>query len=102
MADPVPAAGPAWNTLTRPWPDLGNPRADANTLQFNTQLASLRTGAAAGTPMWIRSYPALVRVDVTTRTVRKRSEYTPAAGTADYLYQTRTLIITPKHFGLFY
>ena len=55
----------------------------------------------AGNDNWIRSIPTLVRVDITTRTAVKRSEYsaTPLTSTA-YKDFTQSLVIVPRHFGL--
>jgi len=56
-------------------------------------------------PSWFRDIPLVVRVDVTTRTAVKRSEYVngvPPAGGLAYREQTHSLIIRPRHFGLSY
>lgn len=99
--------GTAWNTTTASWPNLTNATADPNTVAFNTQLAGVNASVTAGTGLnsqtfWFRNFPTLVRVDLTTRSLNARTEFATAVNTAAYKYQTRSLIITPKHFGLFY
>lgn len=85
------------NTTDTAWSDIAT--------ALNTVLSSkVRTATSTGTassPFWFREIPVLVRVDVTTRTIRKRTEFgTPT--TADYQIQTRSLILNPRHFGLAY
>jgi hypothetical protein len=57
-----------------------------------------------GNEHWFRSIPILVRVDVTTRTATKRSEYSTNYSAdkpeAAYKLLTQTLIFVPRHFGL--
>jgi len=57
-----------------------------------------------GSEHWFRSIPILVRVDVTTRTATKRSEYSANYAAAEpkaaYKTLTQTLIFVPRHFGL--
>jgi hypothetical protein len=50
---------------------------------------------------WFRSIPALVRLDITTRSAMKRAEYsTDIAKPVDYKQLTQSLVIVPRHFGL--
>lgn len=49
---------------------------------------------------WFRSIPVLVRVDVTTRTAVKRSEYSQAGDTLEYKQQVKSVVMVPRHFGL--
>lgn len=51
-------------------------------------------------PLWYRDAPLLFRVDVTTRTVMKRTDYASAVKTAAYRTRTQTLFIQPRNFGL--
>lgn len=60
-------------------------------------------------PTWFRDIPMVVRVDITTRTARERTEYntagtTTAASTTSpglaYRTFTRSLMMVPRHFGL--
>jgi len=74
-------------------------RAELNTQLSTAGRADFQT--TAGDDNWIRSIPTLVRLDVTTRTAVKRSEYsaTPLTATA-YKDFTQSLVIVPRHFGL--
>jgi len=99
-----------WSYGTAAWSDLTGPTTGATTPTLNYQLANLNATAASvdpagvggtGGPFWFRQYPMLVRLDITTRSLNKRSDYT-TTGLADYKYQTRTLILNPRHFGLHY
>jgi Tfp pilus assembly protein PilW len=71
---------------------------------LNAQLAtSGRPGFTnIGTDMnWFRSYPVLVRADVTTRTATERAEYyTGGTNTRPYKEQVQSLVMVPRHFGL--
>lgn len=51
-------------------------------------------------PHWFRDIPALVRLDVTTRTARSRTEYGATPGASAFKEQVQTLILLPRHFGL--
>lgn len=59
---------------------------------------------------WFKNIPVLVRVDITTRTARPRSEYLQnrpdsivnSTGPAPYKIQTQSVVIVPRHFGLAY
>ncbi len=54
----------------------------------------------SGNAHWYRSIPMLVRVNVTTRTLRSRSEYSATGTTSAYKEQTQSLVLLPRHFGL--
>jgi hypothetical protein len=49
---------------------------------------------------WFRYVPVLVRVNVTTRTAKARSEFSPAGNALAYKETTQSLILLPRHFGL--
>lgn len=72
---------------------------------LNTQLATAGranfTTTAVDPLGWFRDIPTLVRLDITTRTAMKRSEYsaTPLTTTA-YKNFTQSLVIVPRHSGL--
>jgi hypothetical protein len=53
-----------------------------------------------GNEHWFRSVPTLVRVDVSTRTATRRTEYSATPNTLDYRNLTRSLVFVPRHFGL--
>ncbi|MEI6566998.1 MAG: hypothetical protein WCR20_09990 [Verrucomicrobiota bacterium] len=49
---------------------------------------------------WFRQVPILVRVDLTTRTATKRTEFASTAAVAAFKEKTQTLVLVPRHFGL--
>ena len=49
---------------------------------------------------WYRYAPMIFRVDITTRTVLKRADYSATANTAAYRTRTQTLLVQPRNFGL--
>lgn len=51
-------------------------------------------------PSWFRNIPLLVRVDITTRTATRRSEYAANPSAAAYRLQTQSLVLVPRHSGL--
>lgn len=53
-----------------------------------------------GNEHWFRKIPTLVRLDITTRTATKRSEYSTTPTTAAYRELVQSLVIVPRHFGL--
>jgi type II secretory pathway pseudopilin PulG len=53
-----------------------------------------------GNPHWYRSVPVLVRLDVTTRTARARSEFSATGNALAYKEHTQSLVLLPRHFGL--
>jgi hypothetical protein len=94
----------------RTWAGTGDPGPaswDEIAAGLNAQLAAVGrpgyTNVSSGS-FWFREIPVVVRVDVTTRTVRQRTEYSanPAAGTPAYKEQTQSLVLVPRHFGLPY
>ena len=97
----------AWPTTTTAWSDLTGPESSAATPTLNYQLTKLYGSTATVGQLgafWFRFYAVMVRVDMTTRTLNKRTEFAAAgsANVAQYKYQTRTIIITPRHSGLAY
>lgn len=54
----------------------------------------------AGNDHWFRKIPTLVRLDLTTRTATKRTEYSAIPATAAYRELVQSLVIVPRHFGL--
>ncbi|BDU73370.1 PilW family protein [Mesoterricola silvestris] len=54
-------------------------------------------------PTWFRANPALVKIDLTTRTPTKRAEYLADGSTnvtQGYKDRRQSLVILPRHFGL--
>lgn len=71
--------------------------------KITTALAPL---GAAGTPardlnnpLWFRTYPFLIRMDVVSRSATLRSESSNVVGQAAYVRRTQTLMVTPRNFG---
>lgn len=102
--DPTHAWAP-FTTYTTPPTDFATywSGKDGVLGNLDTQLTSVgRTGATTSSDAsWFRSIPVVVRVDLTTRTATKRSEYSTSAATpTDYKYVKRTFAMVPRHFGL--
>ncbi len=53
-----------------------------------------------GNETWFRKIPTLVRLDITTRTASKRTEYDPKQVALVYRDLVQSLVIVPRHFGL--
>lgn len=51
-------------------------------------------------PSWFREYPALIRLDLTTRSGQQRQEYSKDATSRAYQEQTQSIVLVPRHFGL--
>jgi len=77
----------------------GGIRAELNTQLATAGRADFQT--TSGNEHWFRSIPALVRLDLSTRTATQRSEYsdTPTT-TVAYRNLTQSFVIVPRHFGL--
>ncbi len=87
--------GQKWITSTTDWTTFKANVADA--LNAGTG----RKGFTALTdPSWYRDIPVLVRLDITTRTPVKRTDYSATAGALGYREQLQSLILKPRHFGL--
>lgn len=89
------------------WTDsiLGTTASTASSLTSQLAVASPNATLPSQDYNWFRSVPTLVRVDVTTQTVKSRTEYgtyDPSTGKATSAYQTLTqsLIFVPRHSGL--
>lgn len=77
---------------------------------LNGQLASLASANPAvgyvssaqdpANPLWYRAAPLLLRADVTTRTLVRRSEYANAPTTLAYRTRAQTIFLQPRNFGL--
>jgi hypothetical protein len=70
---------------------------------LNSQvLATSRSGytTTTGDAAWYRDIPVMVRLDITTRTALKRTEYSGNGNSALYKTVTQSLVMVPRHFGL--
>ena len=71
--------------------------------ELDTQLAAAGRAdvlSTRATASWFRATPILVRLDVTTRTAVKRSEYSPTGKALAYRTFTQSLVFVPRHSGL--
>ncbi len=53
-----------------------------------------------GNPLWFRTFPCLIRMDITSRSAAPRSESATVVGQAAYVRRTQTLMVAPRNFGL--
>ena len=70
---------------------------------LDTQLATAgrpNQTTTRGDEQWFRSIPTLVRVDLTTRTIAKRTEYATTEGTSAYRLLTQNMVYMPRHSGI--
>lgn len=71
---------------------------------INAKLAPLGISATVprdpNMPLWFRTFPCLIRMDVTSRSAAPRSESSSVAGQAAYVHRTQTLMVAPRNFGL--
>lgn len=73
-------------------------RADLDTQLVAAGRADYQT--TQGNEHWFRKIPTLVRLDITTRTATKRTEYAATPATTAYRELVQSLVIVPRHFGL--
>jgi len=95
--DVTTAGTTGWGAFT------GTPAAGTIQDELNTQVAAAKRAGVtttAGNLTWFRTIPAMVRMDITTRTATKRSEYSATGKTAAYNTLTQSLVLVPRHFGL--
>jgi prepilin-type N-terminal cleavage/methylation domain-containing protein len=95
------------------WLRAGVPVADTGSTGWGDLAAMITTALAplgatteprnTYNPLWFRSYPFLIRLDVTSRSPAPRSTgtnaQTGAVGPADYVRRTQTLLVTPRNSG---
>ncbi|MBL0312621.1 MAG: hypothetical protein IPP78_07900 [Holophagaceae bacterium] len=92
------------------WAGLGAGYSTWDELRADLDIQLSATGGKAGrddfqttqgNEHWFRKIPTLVRLDITTRTATKRTEYSPTPTTATaYRDLVQSLVIVPRHFGL--
>lgn len=51
-------------------------------------------------PLWFRTFPFLLRMDITSRSANPRAENSDIRGQAAYVRRTQTLMVAPRNFGL--
>ncbi len=54
----------------------------------------------ASNPLWFRTFPFLLRMDITSRSATPKAANADAVGTAAYVRRTQTLMVAPRNFGL--
>ncbi len=54
----------------------------------------------ASNPLWFRTFPCLIRMDITSRSAAPRTASTTTAGQAAYVRRTQSLMVAPRNFGL--
>jgi hypothetical protein len=86
------------------WLRNGAANWDALVTAIGGQLAAF--GAAGvpvrdpNNPLWFRTYPFMIRLDVTSRSAAPRAEASDVQGVAAYVRRTQTLMVSPRNFGL--
>jgi hypothetical protein len=51
-------------------------------------------------PFWFNYVPVLLKIDITTQTLLKRTEYAKAANQAEYRTRRETILISSRNFAL--
>ncbi len=86
------------------WLRAGAGNWDAMVAAISTNLAPLGVAGVPSrdpnNPLWFRTYPFMVRLDVTSRSATPRAEASDVQGVAAYVRRTQTLMISPRNFGL--
>ncbi|MCE1205090.1 MAG: prepilin-type N-terminal cleavage/methylation domain-containing protein [Holophagaceae bacterium] len=86
------------------WNRTGAANWDAIVAKITTELVPLGAKGTpardATNPLWFRSYPFLIRMDVVSRSAAPRAESSDVAGQAAYVRRTQTLMVSPRNFGL--
>ncbi len=54
----------------------------------------------ASNPLWFRTFPCLIRMDITSRSAAPRSASTTTAGQVAFVRRTQSLMVAPRNFGL--
>jgi hypothetical protein len=101
--------GNTWRTTTDgtfggtrvPWGDPPSPCIVSNITSALVP-AFVATGKPCrdtANPLWFRTYPFLIRMDIVSRSAAPRSESTNQVGKADYVRRTQTLLVSPRNFG---
>ncbi|MBL0210580.1 MAG: hypothetical protein IPQ13_06650 [Holophagaceae bacterium] len=91
-------SGNTWAGQGAAYTDWASLRADLDTQLVAAGRKDYTT--TQGNEHWFRKIPTLVRLDITTRTATKRSEYSANPTTAAYRELVQSLVIVPRHFGL--
>ncbi len=58
------------------------------------------TARDPGNPLWFRTFPCIIRMDVVSRSAAPRAENSNVSGVAAYVRRSQTLMVTPRNFGL--
>lgn len=76
----------------------GGIRADLDAQLLSAGRADFQT--TEGNEHWFRKIATLVRLDISTRTATKRTEYSTTPTATAYRDIVQSLVIVPRHFGL--
>ncbi|WP_257312395.1 hypothetical protein [Geothrix fuzhouensis] len=100
-------AGKTWIRASGSGDDWANIRGVVNTLltTSSSSVVNLSQGVTnLQDPYWPRYTPILIRLDISTRTRLKRTEYNanldPNNPKAEFRTRTETLLLSPRNFGL--
>lgn len=96
-------SGSSWVGLGKTYSGFTTGWSTGMRLDLDAQLAAVGRPGFTSTQAkedWFRSIPTLVRLDITTRTATKRSEYSAVPLATAYKDFTQSLVIVPRHFGL--
>jgi type II secretory pathway pseudopilin PulG len=97
-------SGETWVGLGKDYSDFGAGWSQGLQADLNSQLTTYGRAdfqTTVGRDTWIRSIPVLVRLDITSRTALKRSEYANTAQPSLAFKEfTQSLVLVPRHFGL--
>jgi hypothetical protein len=68
----------------------------------NSPLAKSLPGGMSSTsdPFWFNYVPVLLKIDITTQTQLKRTEYSKTASQASYRTRRETIMLSPRNFAL--
>ncbi|HLO68628.1 MAG TPA: prepilin-type N-terminal cleavage/methylation domain-containing protein [Holophaga sp.] len=79
--------------------DWATMRTNANATLATSGLPGLRSITDPLRPDWFRSITCLIRIDITSRTPMRRSEYATTGTTRAYRTRTQTVLVSPRNFA---
>jgi hypothetical protein len=88
---------------TSQWGDIQTATSSAFTaIAANSPLAASLPGGmgSVSDPFWFNYVPVLLKIDITTQTLLKRTEYAKAANQAEYRTRRETILISSRNFAL--
>ncbi|BDU77426.1 PulJ/GspJ family protein [Mesoterricola sediminis] len=91
--------GRTWTRPTTGTVDWATMQANANSQLNSAGLQGLKSITDPLHPDWFRSINCLIRIDLTSRTPLRRSEYATTPGTRAYRTRTQTILVSPRNFA---